>query len=382
MKIKWFIIIVVCLRFLSCGVNKHTGLPPQIQGYIYNVSWSSNNLSFQTIDSTFVKMTITATDESEHFIGTTAGGMAKSHQYSLPLTVGISYIIALNVRNNTSVKDTTLYYMPTSASNPLMKVHFINVQQGDAILIQTPDGKNIQVDGGYGTRGSNEAWTGNRQPLALRYLQQQGISHLDYIIETHHHTDHYGGLIDITNSDITYNTYISVSNPAGYNVGSTLDLQGSPVDIVFFSIGYPPNYTGNNLNNSSIVFKATYDEAEFLFTGDAEGNVQDWLYTTGFNLSVDVLKVAHHGAESNNTTSDRYLLETLNQHTKIATLSYGINNPYNHPRALTRFRGIETYGTNPLNPQTTSPNGNNYHFNCGTIMVATDGKLIFVSTER
>jgi len=378
MKLKWFLIIIICLRMISCGVNRHTGLTPQKPGQIYNVHWAGNNLSFDTIDSTFVKMTITSIDETEQYTATSAGGTAKNHTYSLPLTPGTSYAVALNVHNNATVKDTTLYYMPNTVSHPLMKVHFINVQQGDAILIQTPDGKNIQVDGGYGTR-SGESWAGGRQPLALRYLQQQGITHLDYIIETHHHADHYGGLIDITNSDITYTTYISVSNPGGYSVGATLNLQGSPVNIVFFSIGYPPGYIGSNLNNTSIVFKATYGEAEFLFTGDAEGEVQDWLYTTDFNLSVDVLKVAHHGAESNNTTSDRYLLETLNQHTKIATLSYGLGNPYNHPRALGRFRGIETYGTNPVS---SPPTASNYHFNCGTILVATDGKLIFVSTER
>jgi len=358
---------------------------------IHNLKWNGNNISFTThhplsddktvTDSTYVdmyvNMTITALDNSEYYKGWSAGDMAYNHQYSLPLTLNKAYIINIAVENKTSWKDTTFVYTPPVITNTLLKVHFINVQQGDGILIETPDGKKLQIDGGYGRYGGS-AWQGGGQPLALTYLTQKNITHLDYIIETHRHLDHYGGLNDIVNSDITYDNYLSpYNNPDDYSPGATLSLY-SAVNFIFYNIGIPPS-GGSGDNNASIVLKATYGDAQFLFTGDSEGPVQDWLYSQNFDLSVDVLKVANHGADSNNTTNEQFIERTLDQYTKVAILSFGVGNPYNHPRSLNRFRGIETYGTNNVtNPQT----GANYHFDCGSIQVHTDGKLIFVTTER
>jgi len=382
MKFRIIILIAFCFLLLTCGINKT--LQPELhqRGRIYDLTLTSNTLTFTTGDSTYVNMTITASDHSEYFTGWSAGDMAIKHTYHLPFTPNKTYTVKITAENNNipSQKDTTLVYTPVVIAKSLLKVHFINVQQGDAILIETPEGNNIQIDGGYGRRGDGSAWQGGRQPLALNYLLSKSISHLDYIIETHRHVDHYGGLDDIraSASGITHGTYISTSQRHGYTSGSRLDLN-SEVGFVFFNIGYPPSYTGGDVNNSSIVLKATYGDAEFLFTGDAMGPVQDWLYTQPFDLSVDVLKVAHHGADSNNTTSGQFIDRTLNQYANIAILSFGFHNEYGHPKSLNRFRGIQTYGTNAVN---NPPSTSNFHFDCGTIQVLSDGKLVFVSMER
>jgi competence protein ComEC len=303
-----------------------------------------------------------------------------NHAYDLPISKGmVSYHTQLRVYcvNRTFLADTTFAFTSTHILPSHLKVHFINVQQGDAILIQTPDGKNIQIDGGYGTLARN-AWQGGGEALALNYLVANDVTHLHYIIETHRHQDHWGGLNDILNSHITHDFYISPSNRHGYSPGARLSLN-SPVEFTFYNIGYPPTYSGTNLNNTSIVLKMTYGDAEFLFTGDAEGAVQEWLWEAGFNISVDVLKVSHHGASTNSTSTPAFLSQVLNQFAQIAILSYGTNNPYEHPRSLPRFNGFQTFGTNPVN---SPPVRDNFHFDTGTIIVLSDGRMVFVTTER
>jgi beta-lactamase superfamily II metal-dependent hydrolase len=106
------------------------------------------------------------------------------------------------------------------------------------------------------------------------------------------------------------------------------------------------------------------------------------MYSQGYDLSVDVLKVSHHGAQSNNTTDQRFRRETLNKFCKIAILLYGANNPYGHPANINRFRDYTTFGSNTLPAGTTIPEGGNYRFDTGTIVVYTDGVMVYVTTER
>jgi beta-lactamase superfamily II metal-dependent hydrolase len=299
----------------------------------------------------------------------------------LPVS-GTPTVYELNLRVDTTGAsfDTTVVFTSSPVQHDLLKVHFINVQQGDAILVQTPDGKNVQIDGGYGTFGNSTVWQGGGVPIALNYLVSQNVTHLNYMIETHAHLDHYGGLVNIRNSHITYGQQISNAYPRGYVSGSYLILD-SPVTFQFLNVGYPPTYNPQNpnVNNSSIVVRMAYQYAEFLFTGDAEGVVLNWIFNEGFNLSADVLKVSHHGATSNNTNNSTQLARTLNQYAKIAILSYGENNIYGHPLGLDRYTGFQTYGTNVIsNP----PQGSNFRFNCGHIVVKSDGKMIYVTTER
>ena len=374
MKIKHFIIIFITLSLLSCGT---TNIFKPETGEFQNLKLQNNTLTFNTIDSVFVNISFGDVK------GWSAGNKKVSHNYLLPMESGQRYNIKIElIKNDKVVKDTTLVNQATT--NPVddfLRVHFIDVAQGDAILIQTPDQKNIQIDGGYGTRRhqGNPSWDGGGVPLALNYLKSKNITHLDYIIETHRHLDHWGGLNDILNSDITSGPYISnASNPLNYTTGSMIYMSDT-VNFQVLNFGYPPGVPQNDLNNTSIVLRATYGDAEFLFTGDAEGHVQDWIFSQNLSTSVDVLKVSHHGSRTDGTSNTAFLSRTLNQFAKIAVISYGAGNIYEHPHDLQRFRNFNTYGTNSVKQP---PAGQNYKFDCGTILVETDGKIIFVSTEK
>lgn len=380
-RVKILVLIIFLFFILSCGTDY--GLKPVIEkptsGIIQNLRIENNVLSFDTKDSTYVALSfVNRIDPDDKYKGWSAGKAKLNHVYLIPVEEpALTYQMKLSVYYNESFQDTVITFTSTYANHPFMKVHFIDVGQGDAILVQTADNKNIQIDGGYGTRG-NSLWQGGGQPLALNYLIQNNITHLDYIIETHRHADHYGGLNDIIASNISYGRYISPRNPYIYQPGMTLELESS-TEFIFFNIGYPQTYNGSSVNNTSIVLKAIYGDAEFLFTGDAEGPVQDWMFSQCYDLSSDVLKVSHHGSSSNDTSSALFLSATLNQFAKIAILTFGTGNPYNHPHSLPRFANFQTYGTGlPVSIAT----GNNYNFNCGTIKVITDGSIIYVTTER
>ena len=384
----FIICILITLLLNSCfgwGIFTPRDDKPS-SGIITNWSVRDNQLSIVTKDSTYVQLSYANwTNPNDTFQGWTAGEAVVYHTYFLPVDFEIAtrYEMKLSVytKNDTSIyQDTTFIFTSTSTSFSHLKVHFLNVQQGDAILIQSPEGKNMMIDGGYGRRGTRD-WQGGGVPIALNYLIEKNVSHLDYIVESHRHLDHWGGLDDIENSDyITIGQYISNSQTHGYERGSRLTL-GSDVRIDFFNIGFPPNYSGGNINNTSIVLKATHGDVGFLFTGDIHGEVQTNMYNEGFDLSVNVLKVPHHGASSNDSSDVRFLSETLgDKFAQVAILSFGQNNTYNHPRDLQRFREFNTYGTNEARDKHTG--GAKYSDDCGHIIVYSDGKMVFVWTEK
>ncbi|MCK9328794.1 MAG: MBL fold metallo-hydrolase [Candidatus Cloacimonetes bacterium] len=381
MFLRLVIVFFVVLLVISCGTDKV--LKPIVEqpssGIIQDLTLVNNELKFNTIDSAYVYLIYkNRLNQNETFKAWSAGNPTKIHNYKLPVNlINNVYQMQLSVYGSESFQDTVFTFTSAYNSNSFLRVHLIDVAQGDAILIQTPDNKNIQIDGGYGTRGSSD-WQGGGLALALMYLQDNEITYLDYIIETHRHGDHYGGLLDIIANNIDYNLYISPTQPQGYYPGMNLNID-SVVDFTFFSIGYPPNYNEDNINNTSIVLKAVYGDAEFLFTGDAEGVVQDYLINADYDLSCDVLKVSHHGSASNNTSNSAFLSKVLDQYAKIALLSFGTNNPYNHPHSISRFSNYETYGTGI---PTSYPSGSNYNFDSGDILLISDGRLIFVTTEK
>ena len=388
MKVWFFYTLCFIVLLVSCGTGKVLRPPILEQGHIRNLSISDNILSFTTEDSSFVYVTYTNHyDQTDRYRGWSAGKKALEHSYILPVRdSGLTYNIKLSVSGNNTYADTTWTFTSSAIEHPLLAVHFINVQQGDAILIETPDDKYLQIDGGYGRRGG-QGWQGGGVPIALNYLQDMGVTHLDYIIESHNHLDHYGGLIDIRNSSITYDKYVSNSTPEGYTYGMSLELN-SVVDFQILNFGFPPTASPSeqqgNINNTSIVIKATYGDAEFLFTGDALSHVQDWMYSQNYDISVDVLKASHHGARSHGTTDAEYLSRTLNQYAKIAVLSYGAGNGYYHPAELIRFTQVQVFGTNPPHPNSPLPPGNtdNFFMNAGHIVAYSDGKMIYIKTER
>lgn len=256
-----------------------------------------------------------------------------------------------------------------SPTTGTLKVHYIDVGQGDSILIQTPNGKNMLIDA-----GTNES-----SNTVTSYLSNLGITQLDIIAGTHPHEDHIGGMDAVINmfkigkvympkataTTKTFEDVITAINNKGLSIttpvpGTTVDLDSS----VKLEILAPNEDAYEELNNYSIVFKLTYGSKSFLFTGDAEDVSEKEMLSKGYDLKADVLKVGHHGSSS--STSDAFLSAVNPQY---AVISVGKDNDYGHPAVSTmdklKAKGIAVYRTDEN----------------GTIVATCDGTSITFNTN-
>lgn len=220
-------------------------------------------------------------------------------------------------------------YFSSSVPDAPFTVHFIDVGQADAALVLC-DGASMLIDGG------------NREDsdLIATYLRKQNVTYLDYVVCSHAHEDHVGGLSGAlatvkagavyapkTEADTkVYRNFktkvreqgLSITNPAP---GDSVSLGTAKVDFLG-----PVTENTDEMNDTSIVLKITYGETSFLFTGDAEREAELSILDTGADVSATVLKVGHHGSSS--STSYPFLREVNPQ---IAVISAGVNNDYGHP---------------------------------------------------
>ena len=245
-------------------------------------------------------------------------------------------------------------------------VHFMDVGQADAALILC-DGQAMLIDGGN-AEDSNLIYT---------YLKKQGVTRLDYVIGTHAHEDHIGGIAGALNYATAGKVYCPVTDydtKAFQNfvkaaqkhgcaltvpkVGETFLLGSAACEILAVN-------TESDTNNTSIVLRITYGESSFLFTGDAERPVEQVLLDRGANLEATVLKVGHHGSDS--STSYAFLREVAPTY---AVISVGKDNTYGHPteEVLSRLRDadVKTYRTDLQ----------------GDVICTSDGKTVTFSTNR
>lgn len=204
-----------------------------------------------------------------------------------------------------------------------LKAHFIDVGQGDAILLEYSSDEtnyNILIDSGD--------W---RSEAAVNYLNQMNVKDIDVLVGTHPHADHIGQMATIIDqfnvSEVWMSGAIATSqvfertlhaienNDVGYNEPkSGEEYSIGPLDIKVVS---PTNLTGN-LNDASIAFKATYGGISFLFMGDAEKSSEQTMLSNGADLKADILKLGHHGSDTSSTSS---FIEAVNP--KVGVISVG-----------------------------------------------------------
>lgn len=308
----------------------------------------------------------------------------KRNYTDVPLPVegsNIDYQLHLELHDNTTLFDTLLVFTSTSSEYPMLRVDFVDVKQGDGTLIQTPEGEVIAVDGGYGTNvppfsNPNAPWHGAGYPYMLDYVLNENIGRFRFLVETHRHMDHWGGLQDIIDHNIPYDYYLSPDTPLNYEVGDFLDIS-SAVSFQILNLDFPPGVSQTNENNRSIVLRIEYGEIVYLLTGDMEHPVENYLVNNNFPLSADVLKIGHHGSQT--SSRDYFLQEVFTRHARIGVISFGTGNPYNHPHDLQRFADYEIFGTNlPSEPY----QGDNYHFDTGDVKTFSDGYIIIVSYDN
>lgn len=208
-----------------------------------------------------------------------------------------------------------------------LSIQFIDVGQADAALIGC-EGEYMLVDGGNAPDSD----------IIYTVLKRNGIDHLKYVIGTHAHEDHIGGLpgaFQIASVDTVLCPVTEYDSKAFENfkkgadqnggivvpsVGDTYELGGASFQILAV------NSMPDDANNTSIVFKLVYGNTSFLFTGDAEREVEEQILDAGFDVSADVLKVGHHG--SSTSTSYPFLREVMPTY---AVISCEMGNSYGHP---------------------------------------------------
>ena len=246
-------------------------------------------------------------------------------------------------------------------------VKFFDVGQADSILVQSA-GVNMLIDAG----------TNNMGNTVVQNLKDLGITKIDYLVGTHPHEDHIGGMDDVINNfeigtiympkvqtntktfedvlDAISNKGLTITTP---EVGYVFEVGNTKCEVMCAGTGTTEE--NSNLNLSSIVIRMVYGEESFLFMGDAEEkneSSRQWPQAT-------VLKVGHHGSDTSSSES------FLNQvKPEISVISVGINNTYGHPKKTTldKLNALETsiYRTDQN----------------GTITITCDGTNCVVTTEK
>ena len=310
-----FLVMICCLCNLITSPNK------------------SDLTQVPTYSTTDVAATIYAEiDISTQIAATIIAGVEQTQQAISTPTIAVTSTITVS---------------PTKVqSNDNLKISFIDVGQGDAILIRSPEGLFGLIDGGEQDSG------------VVEYLQDQGIQSLDLVVATHPHSDHIGGLIEVLNTfpiarvvtngemhtTLIYESFLDAiaTSKAEYievTRGESVYLGSLNLEVL-----NPGLIIEGDQNRNSIVLSLTYGNTTSLFTGDATKDTEAEMIAAGLLLEADILKVGHHG--SNSATSSEFVALVQPE---VAVYSAGKGNSYGHPNPDTLARlsdaGAQVFGT-------------------------------------
>lgn len=237
-----------------------------------------------------------------------------------------------------------------------LQVYFVDVGQADSILIRDDSGS-VLIDAGNNEDGKK----------LVEYYKSLGITEFKYVIGTHAHEDHIGGMDDIINAFNITTFYMPAAMTTTATFEDVLDaldaknmaFNTTEIDSTFkvgdaeFTVVYTGTDT-SDLNNTSIVLKLKYGNNTFLFMGDATSKVEKIILDK--DIKADLLKVGHHGSQYSSTDA---FLDKVNP--KYAVIEVGKNNTYDHPKDVTlnklSERNIQVHRTDEE----------------GTILVTSDG---------
>lgn len=284
---------------------------------------------------------------------------------SAVISLAAVLIVAVSYFATSQLTDKSAPAVKVNNSSETLTVHYFDVGQGDSEFIEFPNGECMLIDAGTADCGED----------IVDEIEQLGYDSIDYLVATHPHADHIGGMqfviesLDVENIYMpraltdtrTYENLLSAISKSGLKIstakaGKTI-VDDSGLKAEFLS---PVSESYEELNNYSCVMKLTYEGSSFLFTGDAEKEVEEELVSLSCStLDCDVLKAGHHGSRYSSTND---FLRAVSP--DIAVISCGRGNTYNHPhtQALDRLNkaGAQIYRTDELGEIiiTTSGDGN------------------------
>lgn len=278
-------------------------------------------------------------------------------------TVASSTATSSTVASSSSQTTTNV----TTTNGKKLKVHYLDVGQGDSEFIELPNKKTILIDAGVAERGSG----------IVSYIKKLGYSKIDYIICTHPHSDHIGGMPEVINSfdvgeiympqtsesdtpttQVYRNLLTAIKNKNITTHRATSGVKLLNENNISANLIAPCGTNYNDLNQYSAVLMLQYGNNKFLFMGDT-GTVSENEITS--DVKADVLKVGHHGSKTSTGTA---FLNKVNP--KYAVIEVGKDNTYGHPteQCLSRLQaiGASIYRTDQS----------------GTIIFTSDGNTITV----
>jgi len=249
----------------------------------------------------------------------------------------------------------------------LMTVAFLDVGQGDAIFVETPEGKQVLIDSGSNKKVLRE----------LAKLMPFYDRSLDIVIETHPDSDHIGGfpvVLETYQVDMVLDSGVNCNNEICNKLNRLIEekkieqqtvQRGTIIDLdhgIYLEVLFPDrDASGFETNLASLVIKLVYGGNSFLLTGDSPQEIEKYLvFLDQFNLDVDVLKLGHHGSKTSSSESFIGFTSPV-----LAVISAGENNRYGHPHqevldVLNKFE-IEVLRTDEE----------------GTIVIKSDGENLF-----
>ena len=262
----------------------------------------------------------------------------------------------------------------TKATAGLLRIDFLDVGQGDAALITMPDGTTLLIDGG-GRPSFHQHEIYERDSRSIgemvvsEYLWWRGLDSVDYVLATHADADHIDGLNDVVRNFSVKSALVgrTPADDVEYaKFSQTVHSSTTPVEVVqagdvlhfggvTATVLWPNSSTASSQNNDSVVLKLQFGERSVLFTGDIEKDAERQLVAQ--NLSVDVVKVPHHGSRTSST--EAFVAATSPQ---LAIISVGRTSMFGHPHPEV----VERWKNSGAQVLTTGQ--------CGTITLWTDGK--------
>lgn len=283
------------------------------------------------------------------------------------VVVAVIFVIALIVKLYDGFVDYEKAYNAIARADGLFSVHYIDVGQGDATLVRSPDGEFMLID--CGPTSESE--------YLVKYLKSCGVDSLEYLLITHPHEDHYGGASEVIASfpvesfiihedfadEYPYDRFIYMLENNGFGVDTEIVLTSLGetyefADCADFEI-ISPAETDDDLNEASLAFNLKFGKTSFMFTGDAEKGSERKMLSGGYDLSASVLQAGHHGSSTSNTAN---FLEAVSP--EYVVVSCGKDNSYGHPHksAVENFDavGAEILRTDIL----------------GDIVITCDGKSV------